>query len=46
MKHSPLVLLLVFAAVALSQGDFLKVIHNTDPNAKCLDGSGAMVYLH
>lgn len=46
MKQSSLTLLLALAVVTLSQGDFIKVIHNTDPNAKCLDGSGAMVYLH
>jgi len=23
-----------------------KVIHNTDPEARCLDGSPAMIYVH
>jgi hypothetical protein len=25
---------------------YTKVIHNTDPEAKCLDGSSPMIYLH
>lgn len=25
---------------------FQKVIHNTDPNAKCLDGSSPAIYIH
>ena len=35
-------LLLAFAQAA----PYKKVIHNTDPNAKCLDGSSPAVYLH
>ena len=29
-----------------ANGDYTKIIHNTDPEAKCLDGSPAMIYLH
>lgn len=25
---------------------YIKVIHNTDPDAKCLDGSSPMIYLN
>lgn len=42
-------LFLVLATLALSTaapGDFVKIIHNTDPEAKCLDGSSPMIYLH
>lgn len=46
MKQKFLLLLLAFAILAFSQSDFTKVIHNTDPNAKCLDGTPPMVYLH
>jgi len=30
------------------QGDsyFKKIIHNTDPEARCLDGSPALIYVH
>lgn len=26
--------------------NYTKIIHNTDPEAKCLDGSSPMIYLH
>lgn len=29
-----------------SQQVYRKVIHNTDPEAKCLDGSPASFYIH
>ena len=35
-------LFLAFAQAA----PYKKVIHNTDPKAKCLDGSSPAVYLH
>lgn len=35
-------LFLVFAQAA----PYKKVIHNTDPKAKCLDGTSPAVYLH
>jgi hypothetical protein len=44
-----LAIFLVLAVLSLSTAatsDFVKVIHNTDPEAKCLDGSSPMVYLH
>ncbi len=40
-----LALLLVSAALAEEQ-PFKKVIHNTDPNARCLDGSPPALYIH
>ena len=36
----------VLALSAVAPGDFIKIIHNTDPEAKCLDGSSPMIYLH
>lgn len=30
----------------LSVNYYTKIVHGTDPNAKCLDGSGPMIYLH
>ena len=39
--------LLSLLCCALSVDSFYtKVIHNTDPEARCLDGSSPMVYLH
>ena len=47
MKKITLFLILaVFSLNAAASGDFVKVIHNTDPEAKCLDGSSPMIYLH
>lgn len=28
------------------EGFYQKVIHNTDPEAKCLDGSSPFLYIH
>lgn len=38
------ILLLVFHAVATP--NYRKVIHHTNPNAKCLDGTSPALYLH
>jgi len=36
-------ILLVFAN---TEEPYKKVIHNTDPNAKCIDGSSPALYIH
>jgi hypothetical protein len=41
-----IILSLLLVTVVFSADNFTKVIHNTDPNAKCLDGSSPMIYLH
>ena len=45
MKIHLAILFLVAAALAAEQ-PFRKVIHNTDPNARCLDGSSPAIYIH
>lgn len=40
-----LVLFLVAYSHSASK-NYTKLIHNTDPDAKCLDGSPPMIYLH
>lgn len=37
---------IIFAVLYLSQSEFTKIVHSTDPEAKCLDGSSPMLYLH
>lgn len=39
-------LICLFIVVISSQEVYRKVIHNTDPEAKCLDGSPASFYIH
>lgn len=46
MKVISLLLLSTLILQAVAQGNYVKVVHNTDPEAKCLDGSPAMVYVH
>jgi hypothetical protein len=46
MKSFSLIVLTTLIVGSLNQGSYTKVVHNTDPEAKCLDGSPAMVYLH
>ena len=41
-----LLICLVISCLGLASTDYTKVIHNTDPEAKCLDGSAPMIYLH
>ena len=42
-----LVIVLSVALLANSaEQPYKKIIHNTDPKAKCLDGSSPAVYLH
>jgi hypothetical protein len=38
--------LLLLIECAAVESLYRKIIHGTDPEAKCLDGSGPMVYLH
>ena len=44
MKIAILSLLFTILIAKLST-EYTKVLHNTDPNAKCLDGSTPMIYL-
>ena len=37
---------LLLASALANANLYQKVIHNTDPDAKCLDGSPGFVYLH
>lgn len=46
MKKIVLFFTLAILALSAASSEFVKVIHNTDPEAKCLDGSSPMVYLH
>ena len=47
LKVTLLSLLLLVSLVELSlQDGYRKIIHNTDPEARCLDGSPAMIYVH
>ncbi len=41
-----LVLIAGLLVCAIKADPYKKVIHNTDPDAKCLDGSSPMIYLH
>ena len=41
-----LLLMLCVALTATLNPNYTKIIHNTDPEAKCLDGSSPMIYLH
>lgn len=36
---------LLLVAICIEQ-PYTKVIHNTDPNAKCLDGTSPALYIH
>ena len=40
-------LLIMLSLIGLTlQDGYKKIIHNTDPEARCLDGSPAFVYVH
>lgn len=41
-----IILLLALTFAVTSQSFYRKVIHNTDPEAKCLDGSPGALYIH
>ena len=38
--------LMLIAIICSANTNYTKIVHNTDPNAKCLDGSSPMIYLH
>ena len=47
MKVQKTVLILFLLLVLVcSEENYKRVIHNTDPEAKCLDGSTPAVYVH
>lgn len=41
-----LTILAVIAMAVCSNSFYKKIVHNTDPEAKCLDGSSPAVYVH
>jgi hypothetical protein len=41
-----ILLFFVFVQIFCAEKPYKKIIHNTDPEAKCLDGSPALLYLH
>lgn len=43
--HKLPILLFILIGLASSQ-NYKKVIHNYDPEAKCLDGSPGLLYVH
>jgi hypothetical protein len=46
MKGIYAIVIVLLFGIAMSDSFYKKIIHNTDPNAKCLDGSSPMIYLH
>ena len=46
LKALSVVLILSLFITVQSQAYYRKVTHNTDPEAKCLDGSPAALYIH
>ena len=41
------VLILLISLISLSQeSNYRKVIHNIDPEARCLDGTPGLLYVH
>ena len=46
MSHSSKLLLISFFTVLSLQVNYKKVVHNYDPEAKCLDGSPGLLYVH
>lgn len=41
-----LLLLSALTTLVFSSSFYKKIVHNTDPEAKCLDGSSPAVYVH
>jgi hypothetical protein len=39
-------ILIFFALLTLCSSTFKKVIHNTDPEAKCLDGTPGLIFVN
>ena len=46
MNQLALALFALFILQATASNYYRKLIHQTDPDAKCLDGSDPMIYLH
>ena len=46
MKIQVFFFLIIILASSGTPTFYNKIIHNTDPNARCLDGSSPAVYLH
>ena len=46
MNKIAILLSFIILTLSIATKDYTKVIHNTDPEAKCLDGSSPMIYLH
>jgi hypothetical protein len=48
MKINLLTILFILSLLTLtnSQANYNKVMHNYDPEAKCLDGSPGLLYVH
>jgi len=46
MKGIYAITIILLFGMVMGAAFYKKVIHNTDPNAKCLDGSSPMIYLH
>ena len=46
MKALSSIALLLLLTTVLSGSLYQKVVHKTDPEAKCLDGSSPAVYVH
>lgn len=40
------VLLSIIVLASSAETPYKKIIHNTDPEAKCLDGSSPAIYVH
>lgn len=38
--------ILLLIGIIAADSNYKKIIHNTDPDAKCLDGSSPIIYLH
>ena len=46
MFKTYLLIFFLFVAILAEEQPFKKIIHNTDPKAKCVDGSSPAIYLH
>ena len=44
--HKYLSIFLILVCCTANPQMYQKVIHNTDPEAKCLDGSPSFIYVH
>jgi len=46
LRYLKVILLFLTLLVFTLQVNYKKVIHNYDPEAKCLDGSPGLLYVH